>query len=260
MALRTAMKARAVEDKTGRHEDAVLLVQLSLMAERTGDRKAAIQRVKRALALDPELLPAALQLAALLHAEGRNRQAARAIEDAWRFAPHPDLARLYGLVAASGGAIGRLQAIERLAKTHGTHRDTGFSLARAALDAELWGEARRHLDRLGDDPDAAICRLHADLEERENGDASAARAWLARASDAPPAPAWLCGNCGAAARDWSALCGHCGVFDGLTWTAPPRVQRLAGAGDGGGRAPLVEAETVRPDPAPALPQPETSDA
>ena len=259
-ALRAAMKARAVEDRTGRHEDAVLLVQLSLMAERTGDRKAAIERVRRALSLDPALLPASLQLAALLHAEGRNRQAARTIEDAWKFAPHPDLARLYGLVAGGGGAIGRLQAIERLAKTHGTHRDTRVSLARAALDAELWGEARRHLDALGEDPDAAVCRLHADLEERENGDASAARAWLARVSDAPPAPAWLCGSCGAAARDWSALCGHCGAFDGLTWAVPPRVQRLDAGGDAAGRAPVVEAAAVTPDPSAALPKPEASDA
>lgn len=259
-ALRAAMRARAVEDKAGRHEDAVLLVQLSLMAERTGDRKAAIERVRRALSLDPQLLPASLQLAALLHAEGRNRQAARVIEDAWKFAPHPDLARLYGLVAGSGGALGRLQAIERLAETHGSHRDTRKSLVRAALDAELWGEARRHLDAMGDEPDAALCRLHADLEERENNDASAARAWLARVSDAPPAPAWLCGSCGASARDWSALCGHCGAFDGLSWAAPPRVQRLEGAGDADDRAPVVEAETVRPESAAALPKPETSNA
>lgn len=258
-ALREAMKARAVEDRAGRHEDAVLLVQLSLMAERTGDRRQAIERVRRATSLDPQLLPAFLQLSALLHAEGRNRQAARVIEDAWKFAPHPDLARLYGLVAGAGGALGRLRAVEKLAATHSEHRDTRASLVQAALDAELWGEARRHLDAMGDNPDADFCRLHAELEEREDGDASAARAWLARVTDAPPSPAWLCGACGAAARDWSALCGHCGAFDGLTWTVPPRVQRLA-ANDAPDRAPVVEAETEPAGAAPRLPKPETSSA
>ena len=259
VALRAAMKARAVEDRTGRHEDAVLLVQLSLMAERTGDRRLAIERARRAISLDPHLLPAALQLAALLHAEGRNRQAGRVIEDAWKFAPHPDLARLYGLVAGDGGALGRLRAVEQLAETHGEHRDTRVSLAQAALEAELWGEARRHLEGVGDAPDAALCRLHAEIEEREGGDPSAARAWLARVSDAPPAPAWLCGTCGAAARDWSALCGHCGAFDGFTWTTPPRVQRLDD-GDADDRAPVVEAET-EPAKAPrALPSPEANNA
>src|SRR5262249_56127412 len=59
--LRQAIAAKAVAEGAGRRSDAVLLVQLSLMAERNGERTLAIERAKKALALDETLLPASLQ-------------------------------------------------------------------------------------------------------------------------------------------------------------------------------------------------------
>lgn len=269
-ALRAAIRAKAVDGKAGQQQEAALLVQLSLMAERAGNTKQALDRARKAVAQQPGFQPAALQHAALLHAQGKNKAAAQIVEEAWKKAPHPDLARLFTKVAApkdrnAPGPMDALRAIERLAKHHPEHRETRMALARAAMDAKLWGQARHQLERLGGVPaggkgtnaatpphlpDAGICRLWAELEEREPGDPAAARAWLARAASAPLAPAWLCRTCSAVAREWSALCGNCGAFDSYHWAAPPRVRPLSleEAGDG---APVVDAEALAPQDAPA---------
>lgn len=225
--LREAIRARAVAAEDGKREDAVLLVQLSLMAERSGDKRLAQERARKARAADPDLLPAALQLASLQHADGRDRAARKLIEETYAARPHPDLVRLYLLTGGKSAPLDRLRVVERLAALAPDHRESHLALARANLDADLWGQARRHLTAGGGEtPDAAFCRLYAELEQRESGDAAAARDWLSRAADAPSEPGWICNSCGAIARDWSALCGHCGAFDSLRWDTPPRVMAL----------------------------------
>ncbi len=230
--LRQAIAAKAVAESAGKRSDAVLLVQLSLMAERNGDRTLAIERAKKALALDETLLPASLQLAALYLAGNEPRRARKTIAAAWRRQPHPDLARLYALALAETDPVKRYRALALVDEAAPEHVETRRALARAALDARLWGEARRHIKAAGDAPDAGFCRLMAELEQSEGANTAAARDWLARAAGAEPEPAWLCRSCAATAREWSALCGHCGDFDSLAWGQAPRVAALAQAPSG----------------------------
>ena len=241
--LRQAIAVRAVNEGAGRRSDAVLLVQLSLMADRNGDRTLAVERAKKALALDESLLPASLQLAALYLAGNEPRRARKAIEAAWRRQPHPDLARLYALALAEPDSVKRYRAMAALEDAAPQHVETHRALARAALDAKLWGEARRHIKAAGEGPDAGFCRLMAELEQNESGNTVAARDWLARVSEADPEPAWLCRTCAATAREWSALCGHCGDFDSLAWGQAPRVAQLGAAPAG----TVLANETARPD-------------
>ncbi len=229
--LRDAMAAEAVSPAEGAPRDAALLVQLSLMAERAGQRRLALDRARKAQKAAPAFLPATLQLVALLHADGKNRAARKAAEQAWQAEPHPDLARLYLQVEGGVDPMDRLKAAEALAALAPEARESHLTMARALLEARLWGQARKHLEEGGgQSPDSAFCRLFAELEQAENGDAALARDWLSRASEAPREPAWLCGNCGATAREWSALCGHCGAFETLRWTTPPRVMPHSEAG------------------------------
>lgn len=251
--LSTALKSRAIADDVGKRDDAVVLIQLSLMAERKGNRAEALDHAKKAHRMAPDLLPAILQHAALLLADGRKRQARKVVEEGWKIAPHPDLARLYRTIVDSDDPVTRMRAMEKLSDIAPDARETHLALARAALDAKLWGEARRHLNAgieitdatmapatdAEDEPDAAFCRLFAELEQSEHADAGAARDWLSRAASGAPEPAWICQSCGAVAREWSALCGHCGAFDGLRWTTQHRVQAIGPDGDdpeGVGRA------------------------
>src|SRR5207248_9005457 len=78
-----------------RHGRGVVLYELSREAEQKGDLRRAAALAARAQSLLPDLAEAAARHARLLLAMDRQRAARRAIERAWRTAPHPDLARVY---------------------------------------------------------------------------------------------------------------------------------------------------------------------
>ena len=80
----------------------------------------------------------------------------------------------------------RLRPLPRpryLANTPRVYEDAPEGVvARAALDAGLWGIARDHLTGLPDaDISPKVCHMMAELEEREHGNMAEARKWLNRA-------------------------------------------------------------------------------
>jgi len=104
------------------------------------------------------------------------------------------------------------------------------ALARAALAAKRWSEAREHLETLArTHATSRVARLMAELEEGEKGDTDASRAWLKRATMAEPDAAWVCDHCGNVVADWEPVCGRCETFDGFFWLAPPRVTHFTPA-------------------------------
>ena len=91
------------------------------------------------------------------------------------------MARIYGEIGDSDDALKRVKRYERLLSFNPEHPESHIALAETALDAELWGEARNHLERAaGDDPSARVCRMMADLEERSGENPESARSWLLR--------------------------------------------------------------------------------
>ncbi|MFT7573546.1 MAG: HemY protein [Paracoccaceae bacterium] len=226
--LEEAVKRRAVTADAARDRRATVLLGCSGEAEADGDLTEALKFTKRANSLAPEFLPAVLRTADLMIRAGKTRPATRMIQDAWGRTPHPELARLYGdMDKANGDPLKRVKRFERLLSFNLDHRESHIALAEAALAAALWGEARNHLEKAaGDDPPARVCRMMADLEERSGDNPDAVRTWLLRASDAPPDPAWICGDCGAAWGDWTPVCGNCQALGTLTWEPPARAPAL----------------------------------
>ena len=259
-ALREALRAKALPKPEAERKRAVVLVERALAARQAGDSAAAIGHARAAHKLAPGLSPAAALLAELLLGSGAARKAVKVLEDTWARAPHPDLARLYLEARPSDDSLERLKTLGKLVARNPAHGESHLARGRAALEARLWGEARRHFeaaagpDGLAGDPREAVCRLMAELEESERGDLEAAHAWLARATAAPPDPAWVCGTCGASAASWSPRCGNCESFDALAWTAPPQVAALPEL------APNLTPNLTSPGPAaetPALAAPKT---
>ena len=222
--LEEAIKRRAVTADAARDRRAAVLLGCSSEAEAGGDVDEALKFARRANTLAPAFLPAVLRTAELLVSAGKTRPATRMIQDAWGRMPHPDLARLYGdMEKANGDSLKRVKRFERLLSFNTDHRESHIALAEAALAAELWGEARNHLEKAaGDDPQARVCRMMADLEDRAGDNPDAVRTWLLRASDAPPDAAWICADCGAAWGDWTPVCGDCQSLGTLDWEPPAR--------------------------------------
>lgn len=231
-ALREASKRKQLPAAEVGRKRAVLLTERAQAARAGGDRETARKLAKEAHKLSPELVPATALLAELLVESGSGREAMRLLERSWAAAPHPDLVAIYkraraGKKPGADDGIGTLQSLERLVAGAADDPESRLALAEAALQAKLWGEARRYVaDSVGADgalPGERACHLMARLEEAEHGDGVKAREWWLKAGEAPADPAWVCGNCGAVAQGWAARCGACHSFDSLAWTPPPRV-------------------------------------
>lgn len=209
---------------SARRGEAVALFGQSEQAEAQGRDSESVGLLKRAHKLAPDAVAISARLAARLAAHGYKRRARKVIESAWAGSPHPDLARAFVALAPDEEPIARLQRTAGLTKLRPDHAETHIAVAEAAMTAELWGEARRHLRLalLAPNPGRRVFRLMARLEEEENDDPVAARPWLSRAAEADPDPAWVCQRCGSATDEWRPLCPACEAFDGLAWAAPGR--------------------------------------
>lgn len=216
-ALEHRRKAGGIDAATAKHRRAVLTLERSRDAAADGSDATAMDAAKAAHALDPDLVPASVQHARLLAGSGRLAHAEAAIEAAWARGPHPDLATAYAELEPGADDLARFRRLQRLAKVSGDDPVAHHALAAQAVEAKLWGEARRHLTALGADPTADACRLWAEVESGEHGDVAAANRWLARAGEAPVDPGWACEACSTPSESWAALCRHCGAFDRMSW-------------------------------------------
>jgi HemY protein len=247
--LAQAVKRRIVPRERARHHRGVILYELSLGALANGDRARGRNLAAQARALTPDLATPAAHHARLLLQDHRAGPAAKAIERAWRTIPHPDLAQVYAAIHDGAPPLDKLKSFERLVVQNPDARETHLAVAEAALDAQLWGEARRHLERAlsapappfiarlpnpapfraTPDPDEnasltgptpRLCLMMARLEEAEHGAGPGSREWLDRAVTAMPDPRYICAACGGESLEWRSLCPHCGSFDALAWRTP----------------------------------------
>jgi HemY protein len=245
-----AVKRRALPAPEAKRLQSALLLEQSRAAAGAGDARGALSLAERAGEADPGFAPAAVWRATLLRDGGRLRQAARAIEAAWRLAPEPALAEVYRSLAPAEMAMQRLKRMQELAQGNPDHLESRLLLAEATLRARLWGEARRYLgllgvqDEAGSDgplPPARASLLMAEIEESERQDGARARMWLARAAASAAFDAtYVCAKCSTEARRWVAVCPTCRGFASFSWRLPPRASRDLAA---------------LPTPPPALPAP-----
>ncbi len=229
--LNAGAKAGLVPEPRAVHHRGAILYELSRAAERDGDRRQALSLAAGAMRLLPDIAAPAVRRARLLIADDRRRAARRVVEQAWARAPHPELARLW---AELGGALPALELVtwyEKLAAHNPDSPESAVALAEAALAAQLWGEARRHLARATaaapDAPSRRLCLLMARIEESEHSGDGPAREWYDRALTAPSDPAYVCARCGGDNAEWQALCSHCRGFDTLAWREPKPVSAPA---------------------------------
>ena len=260
-AVEESRKRNLIDRETARRRRAVILTELARRSQAEGKASFARDYAKEALDLAPGLVPAVRVYARLLIEQDRGRAAAKAIEKAWAHQPHPELVDLYLQARPAKTPKDRYARVKRLAEKAPGHRESELALGRAALQAEQWADAKRHLENAGgQQPSEEVCRELAELAERQNDDREAARGWLRKATEAPADPAWLCTTCGAMADDWQAVCGHCGTFDSFAWQTPARagaglaadetLARLETASDGPADVEDAEATDVTGKPAP----------
>lgn len=186
-------------------------------AEAASDPEAARRHARDAFEADPTLAPAALAYAAALRGQGKEKAALTVLRRAWSARPHPDIADAY--LAPTIDGLARLEAARTLAAARPDDPESGLLLARAAMQAGLATEARRHLE-------AAVAHgaagrrvqvLRADIAELE-ADPAAADEALRQIPLQRPDPAWRCEACGTVHRAWHPVCSACGTPGRIVWS------------------------------------------
>lgn len=213
-ALERSYASDLIAKPTYRRQRAVLLTAHArdiAASDRDGARQAALDAVK----LAPDLVPAAALAGRFLAEAGELRKAARIIEAAWRANPHPDLAEAYINLKSGDSARERLARAQRLAKQPAGHVEGALALARAALEASEFAQARAALAPLVAAPTQRVAMLMAEIEEGESGDVGRARAWMARAVRAAPDPVWTAD--GYVSEEWLPVSPGTGRLDAFEW-------------------------------------------
>ncbi|MCW8916383.1 MAG: heme biosynthesis protein HemY [Magnetovibrio sp.] len=212
-----------------KHAQAIVALGQSLEAEKAGDPTKSMKLAEKAVSLDTSLTAAAKRLAKIYIHRGHTKKAQGTVEKAWGLSPHPDLVELYYTACKVDNPFDKVKAMEALTSHKPGHFEGHIALAEAALEAELWGQARTHLGAVMEagHETRKVFSLMAALEEQEHGDANQARHWLARAAVADADSAWVCADCGYVQADWSAHCSKCNGFDTMHWTVPQGLHMLS---------------------------------
>lgn len=244
---------RLIDKADARRRRAVLLTAQAM--DEGGDQHAAVKRAREAHSLAPDFPPAAALAARLLAEQGDVKKAMKIVEAAWGKTTHPDLAEVYVHVRPGDSARDKLKRARALSERASSDPEGLIALARAAIAAREFGEAREAIGKLvAVRPTARACLLMAELEEIEHGDSGRAREWLGRALRAPRDPAWVAD--GVASEAWAPVSPVTGKLDAFEWKIPveesrPRLAAEAWLDQG----PVEPLRAITPVPAPVAAPP-----
>jgi HemY protein len=204
---------------------ALVNLERSRAALAAGDGVIALQAATAAHKNLPGFVPAAAVLAEAQIANKRRGKAEKVLQDAWRLNPHPMLAAAYPSVVDQVAVDKQLNLARTLAALKPSHPESRILVAKFAMAAQKYTEARQSLEPLANaEPTPRICRMMAEIEMAANQDATAARDWIARSATAAPDTAWVCQETGAVQADWSAVCAESKRFDTLEWRVPHHLE------------------------------------
>jgi len=220
--LATNLRHKLIDKTTAQRWRAVLLTGQAMRVEES-DPDSALQLALEAHGLAPDLVPASVIAGRLLGHQGQMRRATKILEQAWRTAPHPEIAEAYANARPGDSVRDRLQRVTSLAARTPGHPTAALAVAEAAIDALDWKAAREALEpHLEDRPSQHMCTLMAEIEEGEHGDRGRSREWLSRAVRAPRDPAWTAD--GIVSSIWAPVSPVTGRIDAFEWKQP--VERL----------------------------------
>ncbi len=226
---------RQIERDAANRRRAVLLTAKAedlLDSDPVAARAAAIEANR----LRPDFAPAAVAAAKALFKQDDTKRGAKILEAAWKAEPHPEVADLY-IHARHGDAVhDRLKRARKLEALKQNHVESSLAVARAALDAKEFGEARKAAEAaIRIQPREGAYLLLADIEELETGDQGRVRQLLSKAVRAPRDPAWVAD--GYVSEHWAPVSPVTGKLDAFEWRVPvERIGQLIEQDDADGQA------------------------
>lgn len=189
-----------------------------------GDSRIAARELEKAYKLDPCFVPSAARMAEYYIQQNKKRKAIVAVEKAWSKNPHPELAEIWDELApeqSDKNTNRRLKWYERLVSLKPESAESQIMAARAAMDMDLWGEAKAYLmiaEKIY--PSARLFRLRAIVEQNSTHNEDAIHDLMERASEAMPDKVWICKETGLVYDEWSAVATPHESFNTIVWDIP----------------------------------------
>jgi len=213
---------RQIDRDVANRRRAVLLTAKAMSLMDT-DPLAAKNAALEANRLQPDLVPAAVTAAKALFRQNDIRKGAKILEASWKIEPHPEVGELYLHARPGDAAHDRLTRARKLEALKQNNPDSSMIVARAALDAREYREAREAAESaIRMQPREGAYLLLADIEEADSGDQGRVRQFLSKAVRAPRDPAWVAD--GFVSDRWAPVSPITGKLDAFEWRAP--VERL----------------------------------
>ncbi len=247
---------RQIDHETANNRRSVLLTAKA-QSLFDSDPDAARAAALEANRLRPGFEPAAAMAARALFRNNDVRKGSKILEAAWKAEPHPEIADLYLHARPGDAALDRLHRARKLQDLRKNNAESAMAVARAALDAQEFAEARRSAEAaIRIDRREGAYLLLADIEEAETGDQGKVRQLLAKAVRAPRDPAWVAD--GVVSERWAPVSPVTGRLDAFEWRAPvERLGQLIESDEAEAGAPVLAAPVT---PAAPKPSPATVDA
>lgn len=200
------IRKRALSRDIANRDIVAFHIEAARMLQAADDIRGALKRACAAHALDASSVPAACELVDLyIHMNKRGR-AVRVVERSFALSPHPDLCMRWARLVPVGKTMtARMKFFERLLALAPLSGDAQLMLANAAMNEQLWGEARSYLNMAEKlMPTMRMYKMQARYMELQ-GDAAGARAALEQGMNAQADPVWHCRVTGRVFDQWVAL-------------------------------------------------------
>ena len=216
--LTKSYQSKLIDKLTFYRQKAVLLTALGKEIE-MGEPDRARTLALEAHKIAPSLVPAAVLASRLCIRRGELRKATKILQTTWKKVPHPEISDTYAYLRHGDSVRDRYKRIQALAALRPNHSESSFALAKAAIEAQEFDEARAQLNRLiRSVPTQRAYLLMASVEETENGDHGSVREWLSRAVHAPRDFMWIAE--GIEYQEWYPVSPVSGKIDAFEWRKP----------------------------------------
>ncbi len=191
--------------------------KLKLENERLYKTQKATLLIKTGKSLEAFKTAPWLPEAALKAAQDHPKKAESILVKAWENQPDWNIYKAYIHLFSKENTLAQYKRVEKLVSMHKTNRVNHLALADAALQAKLWGQARKELETYiaSYSLTMQVATMMAFLEQEENHDLKESQKWVDQMKNLEPTVNYFCTRCGHETDLWSPTCPVCNGFASL---------------------------------------------
>lgn len=214
-----AIKEKAIENSDQGHLKAVINYCQALEEKARGQKAQSMDLLKSALKNDPYFSPAALLTARLYLEQDDKASAEKALKNIWKISPNKEISDLIEDLYPNESSTEAFLRIKKITDTASEFTESHHLLAKVAIKAKHWPEARNALESTLNSAKAnkTTYQLLALLERKQKNDESAAEKFIEMSEKAPTENHWTCTSCHNIENHFLPICPNCQEFDTVKW-------------------------------------------